>query len=105
MATIVQTVVQQVIDEQVSEINEDAVAVALAADIVKRGQFEIHPQDAIEAGVEAAIDEIDDKIFDAAFEMLQAAVSEEVERQAKTIALRMIRDLAATAAREAAAAE
>jgi hypothetical protein len=97
--------VRDLIDHQIEEVEETRVAAVLAAEIVARDQFEVHPAHAIEAGVAAAIEEIDDETFDAAFDELQDAVATEIEGQAKAIALRLIRQLAADAARKAAAAE
>ena len=86
------------------EVANDTVATALATSIVSGDMFEDEPEEAIEAGVQAAIDEIDNTTFEAAFDVIQAAVSVEVEGQAKRIALRMIRELAAKAERDAATA-
>lgn len=80
------------------------VAEVLAAAIVNRDTFVHEPDEAVEAGVSAAIEEIDDATFDAAFDVIQKRVSDEIEGQAKKIALRMLRELAAIAQCEEAAA-
>lgn len=92
--------VRELVDNRLAHVDEDTVATALAAAIVNSDQFDAQPREAIEAGVAAAIDEIDDTTLDAAFEVIQEAVNEEIERQATAIATRLIRKLAATAARE-----
>jgi hypothetical protein len=80
--------------------NQSCVAESLAQDIIARDEFELVPAFAIEAGVSAAIEEIDDATFDAAFDVIQSRISDEIEGQAKQIALRMLRELAAKAQRE-----
>ena len=80
------------------------VAEVLARDIINRDTFVHEPDEAVEAGVSAAIEEIDDATFDAAFDVIQKRVSDEIEGQAKQIALRMLRELAAKAEREEVAA-
>jgi len=80
--------------------DQSRVAESLAQDIIARDEFELVPAFAIEAGVSAAIEEIDDATFDAAFDVIQTRVSDEIEGHAKQIALRMLRELAAKAQRE-----
>jgi len=81
----------EIIEDRTECVPDDRVAAALANDIINRDTFIHEPEEAIEAGVEAAIEEIDDPTFDAAFDVIQSAVNAEVEKQAKAIALRMIR--------------
>ena len=104
MRTEVEKAALEILEDRIGGVNHDDVAAALARDIVNRDTFIHESEEAIEAGVEAAIEEIDDPTFDAAFDVIQAAVSAEVESQAKAIALRLLRQLAATAPREEAAA-
>lgn len=81
-------------------VEEDLVAMKLAADIGCREDFDSCPDDAVDAGVTAAIEVIDEKTFEKAFDVLQSAVAEEVERQSQRIALRMLRELASKAPKE-----
>lgn len=90
----------EIIEDRIGGVYHPNVATALAGNIVSRDGFIHEPDEAIQAGIEAAIEEIDDATFDAAFDVIQAAVAAEVESQAKEIALRMLRQLAATAERE-----
>ena len=55
------------------------------------------PTEAIEAGIKAAIDEIDDATFAFAVDVIRDRGAYEVESQAKAIALRMLRETAAPA--------
>jgi predicted N-acetyltransferase YhbS len=86
------------------EVCEVKVAAALADDIVNRDTFDTECADDILAGVSAAIEEIDDATFDAAFDLVQSRVAVEIEGQAKRIALRLLRELAAQAKAATAAA-
>jgi hypothetical protein len=90
----------EILENRIGGVDRDDVATALADNIVNRAGFIHEPEDAIQAGIEAAIEEIDDATFDAAFDVIQTAVAAEVESQAKAIALRLLRQLAATAKRE-----
>ena len=56
--------------------------------------------DSVDAGVDAAIDEIDVATFGVVVDRVRTAVSAEVEAQAKRFALQMIRDLAANQGKE-----
>jgi hypothetical protein len=76
-------------------VDDSRVAEALAKAIVESDEFETNPENAVEYGVSAAIEEIDSETYDAAFNVIQEQVSEEIEGQAKEIALRMLRELAA----------
>jgi hypothetical protein len=84
------------------EPDHEMIAKALAADISTRTDFDTHA--AVEAGVAAAIEEIDDGIFDEAVEAVQLRVHAAVEADAKRAALRMLRELASQARHEEAAA-
>jgi len=95
--------VQDIINDKV-EVDASQVATTVAAEIVNRDGFDLMPTDAIEAGVAAAIDEIDERTFSHACDALQSRVSAEIEGQAKRIALRMLRELAVKAQREAVSA-
>jgi hypothetical protein len=88
------------VEERTGGVCPSSVAEALARDIINRDTFVHESDEAIEAGVSAAIEEIDDATFDAAFDVIQKRVCEEIEGQAKCIALRMLRELAAKAERE-----
>lgn len=81
---------------------DDRVAGTLANEIVNE---RIEVADVIgvniEAGIQAAIDEIDDGTFAFAVDAISGRVAEEIERQAKAIALRMLRETAAKAERAA----
>jgi hypothetical protein len=77
------------------EVGADRVAPVLAEEILNRDTFDVECADGIAAGVGRAIDEIDEATFDAAFDTVQARVAAAIEGQAKQIALRMLRELAA----------
>jgi DNA-binding FrmR family transcriptional regulator len=76
---------------------------ALAREIIHEHIDTLVPTEAVEAGVQAAIEEIDDATFDFAVDVIRDRVIAEVEGQAKAIALRMLRETAAKAERAAAA--
>lgn len=101
---VVSAAIGEVSDRIEVLLDDEDVARKLAANIIERDTFEVTPDAVIEQGVEAAIEEIDDGTFDAAFDVIQSAVNAEVESRAKAIALRMLRQLAATAPREEVAA-
>lgn len=100
MNSEVKSAALEILEDRIGGVNHDDVAAALARDIVNRDTFDATPEEAIQAGVVAAIAEIDDSTFDAAFDAIQSAVAAEIESQAKLVALRMLRQLAATAERE-----
>lgn len=104
MRSAVENAAVEIIEERTGGVNYDSVAASLAADIVNRDTFTHEPDEAIKAGVEAAIEELDDATFDDAFDAVQAAVSAEIESQAKILALRMLRELAVKAQSGTAAA-
>lgn len=68
---------------------------ALAECLADHCEFGDTFEEDVTAGVKAAIDEIDEATWQAVVDAIQAAASTEVEAQAKRLALRMIRDLAA----------
>lgn len=84
----------EIVDDQI-EVEHDKVAVALAASIVTYLTCDTDSTEAVVAGVDAAIDEIDNETLDTAIEAIEATVSAKVTGEAKRIALKMIRDLAA----------
>lgn len=90
------------LDDRVG-VDQDSVAAALATEILNRVTEWFDPAEAIEAGIAAAIEAIDDATFDFAVDVIRGRVVAEVEGQAKAIALRMLRETAAPAERAAAA--
>jgi hypothetical protein len=104
MKSDVEIAAAEILKERTGGLYLPRVAEVLARDIIDRDTFVHEPDEAVEAGVLAAIKEIDDATFDAAFNVIQKQVSDEVEGQAKAIALRMLRELAAKAEREEVAA-
>ena len=104
MQSEVESAAVEVIEERTGGVCHERVAEALARDITSRDQFAHESEEAIEAGVSAAIEEIDDETFDAAFDAIQRRVSDEIEGQAKKVALRMLRELAAKAKHQEVAA-
>lgn len=85
------------------EVDHDRVAEALAVEIVNEHIDNLEPADAVEAGIKAAIEFIDDGTFALAVDVIRDRVFAEVEGQAKNIALRMLRETAAKAERAMAA--
>lgn len=96
--TAVEAAAIEIVQERV-EVDHDRVAEALAREIVNEHIDSLEPADAIEAGIKAAIDEIDQDVFTMAVEVISDRVTAEVEGQAKCIALRMLREAAARAER------
>jgi hypothetical protein len=85
---------------------DDDVASQLALDILDSDDFDTRPDHAIVDGVSEAFEEIDCETHGLAQEAVQRAVEAEVQHQAKAIALRLLRELAAKArTSEAQAAE
>jgi hypothetical protein len=103
MSSEVNEAVAEIVSNRV-DVDGEKIAAALAADIVERDAFDMHPSEAINDGIAAAIEEIDEATFSDAFDAVQSRVYAEVEAQAKRVALRMLRELAAQARREVAAA-
>ena len=100
MKSDVEIAAAEIIEERTGGLYHPRVAEVLAREIIDRDTFVHEPDEAVEAGVSAAIEEIDDATFDAAFDVIQKRVSDEIEGQAKAIALRMLRELAAKAQHE-----
>jgi hypothetical protein len=76
---------------------DDDVATQLALDILNFDDFDTRPEHAIVDGVSDAFEEIDGETYDSTKEVIQRAVEAEVQCQAKAIALRLLRELAAKA--------
>lgn len=85
------------------DVNRFAVAKAIAERIVSESLSDLAIDDQIAAGVEAAIEEIDEATYAFAVEAIRDNVTAEIEGEAKAIALRMLRQTAAKAERAAAA--
>ena len=100
--TAVETAAAEMVMERVV-VNHDTVAAAMAREIVNEHIDSLEPEDAVEAGIKAAIEQIDDATFAFAVDVIRDRVFAEAEGQAKNIALRMLRDTAAKAERAAAA--
>ena len=98
-----ESAVRDIVNDKV-DVDVAQVASTLAIKIIDRDAVELVPTEAIDAGVEAAIVEIDDDTYDNACNVLQSRVTAEIEGQAKRIALRMILELAAKADRDAVSA-
>ena len=98
-----ESALRDIVNDKV-EVDVAQVASTLATKIIEREAVELVPTEAIDAGVEAAISEIDEDAYDNACNAMQSRVTAEIEGQAKRIALRMIRELAAKAERDAATA-
>ena len=81
-------------------VEEDRVAMSLASEIGCGHALDLCPDDAVDAGVDAALEAIDRETFDKAIEVLQSAVAAEVQRQSQRIAARMLRELASKAPKE-----
>jgi hypothetical protein len=96
--TAVEAAAIEIVQERV-EVNHDRVAEALAREIVNEHIDSLEPADAIEAGVKAAIDGIDQDVFTMAVEVINDRVTAEVEGQAKCLALAMLRAAAVKAER------
>jgi len=100
--TALESEAKQIAEERI-EVNDDTVAEQLAREIIGEHIDSLEPADAVEAGIKAAIDEIDDGTFAFAVDVIRDRVFAEAEGQAKNIAMRMLRDTAAKAERSAAA--
>ncbi|MBM4011840.1 MAG: hypothetical protein FJ286_10735 [Planctomycetes bacterium] len=100
--TALESEAKQIAEERI-EVNDDTVAEQLAREIIGEHIDSLEPADAVEAGIKAAIDEIDDGTFAFAVDVIRDRVAAEAEGQAKNIAMRMLRDTAAKAERSAAA--
>jgi hypothetical protein len=85
------------------DINGFAVAKVIAERIANGSLSDLPIDDPIAAGVEAAIEQIDEATYAFAVEAIRDKVIAEIEREAKAIALRMLRETAAKAERAAAA--
>lgn len=97
--TAVERAAGEILGERI-EVDHDKVAEALAREIVNEHIDDLIPDDAIDTGVAEAIDEIDEGTFGLVVDVIRDRVGAEVEGQAKNIALRMLRDLAAKVTRD-----
>jgi len=97
----IESAAAEILDDRI-EVDNDKVAEAMAQDIINEHIDDLVPTEAIEAGIKAAIDEIDDATFAFAVDVIRDRVADEVESQAKAIALRMLRETAAPAESSAA---
>ena len=102
MKTAIESAAAEVLADRI-EVGHELAADALAREIIHEHIDTLVPTEAVEAGVQAAIEEIDDATFDFAVDVIRDRVIAEVEGQAKAIALRMLRETAAKAERAAAA--
>jgi hypothetical protein len=102
MKTAIESAAAEVLADRI-EVGYELAADALAREIIHEHIDTLVPTEAVEAGVQAAIEEIDDATFDFAVDVIRDRVIAEVEGQAKAIALRMLRETAAKAERAAAA--
>lgn len=93
----------EVLQERI-EVEHDTVARALAREIVDEHIDVSVSDEALQAGIEAALDEIDDDAFGSVVDVIRDSVAAEVEHQAKEIAVRMLREMAAQAQGDAARA-
>jgi hypothetical protein len=98
--TDVERAVMQISEDRV-EVSDDSVAKALASEIMAEHIDTLETDAAVEAGIGAAIEEVDDATFAFAVDVIRDRVLAEVEGQAKKIALRMLRETAAKAERAA----
>jgi hypothetical protein len=100
MSTVTRTAIESaaapILDDRI-EVDIDTVAGALAQEIINEHIDVLDPCEPVEAGIKAAIDEIDDATFGFAVDVIRDRVADEVESQAKAIALRMLRETAAKA--------
>jgi len=94
--TAIESAAAPILDDRI-EVDIDTVAGALAQEIINEHIDVLDPLEAVEAGIKAAIDEIDDATFAFAVDVIRDRVAYEVESQAKAIALRMLRETAAPA--------
>ena len=101
MRTAIEAAALKMLQHRV-EVQHGSVAAALAHEIVNAHISDLVPDDAIEAGVQAAIEEIDEATFAFAVDVIRDRVAAEVEGQAKAIALGMLRNTASKAERAAA---
>jgi hypothetical protein len=100
--TDVERAVMQISEDRV-QVSDDSVAEALAREIMAEHIDTLETEAAVEAGIGAAIEEVDDATFEFAVDVIRDRVFAEVEGQAKKIALRMLREAAAKAEQAAAA--
>jgi hypothetical protein len=102
MSTSLKSAVEQSAGELLADrvsVDSETVAAALAAEIVNEHIDDLCPESAVEAGINAAIEQIDEPTFTMAVEVIGDRVAEEVERQAKQIALRLLAETARKAER------
>ena len=102
MKTAIESAAAVILKDRIA-VDEAPAANALAREIITEHIDVLMPDDAIESGVQAAIEEIDEATFAFAVDVIRDRVAAEVEGQAKAIALRMLREAAARAERAAAA--
>ena len=85
--------------ERKIEVDDEAVLTALVRDLIDNRidglTSAMDHGEAIEAGIDAAIDDFDDLEFDAVIGEIRDRVNAEVEAQAKQIATRLLRECAA----------
>jgi hypothetical protein len=99
--TAIESAAAEILEERI-DLDRDKVAAVLANEIVTESIDDLMPSEDIEAGVRAAIEEIDEAAFSFAVDVIRDCVAAEVEGQAKAIALRMLRETAAKGERAAA---
>jgi len=102
MKTVIESAAAEILTDRI-ELDHELAADALAREIIHEHIDTLTPTEAVEAGVQAAIEEIDEATFDLVVDVIRDRVIAEVESQAKAIALRMLRETAAKAERAAAA--
>jgi len=83
------------------ELDDERVAEALATRLVIDVEEESMMSDAIDTGIDEAIDEFDDDDYETVVNVIRDRVTAEVEAHAKAIALRLLRECAEVAKREA----
>jgi hypothetical protein len=83
------------------ELDDDQVTQALASQLVGTVHNGFDMSDAIETGIDEAIDEFDEDDYDTVVGVIRDRVTAEVEAQAKEIAMRLLRECAEVAKREA----
>ncbi len=105
MGTIVTTALEAKVSEALVDVSVsvDNVARSLANKIASDHIDYILDDDEIDAAVTAAIEEIDDATFAFAVDVIRDRMSQQIQTQAKKIALRLLRETAAKAERSAAA--
>ena len=82
------------------EVDAEKVAGPLLDAIAENTALDLCPDDAIRAGVASAIDAVADDEYADAVEYIEERVSAQVEAEAKQIAMRLIKEMAANVKRD-----